>query len=399
MRTADVVIVGAGLAGCSVARHLAADHRVLLLEQGPQPGAEAAAQNAGMVRRMGEDPYERALAIRTVEALAAWDAVPGPDFPDGPPSRVIGAVLALARDPDHLTDAAAHLRARGLQVEPCDRPADLAPALAGSPLPFAWHLPDARVADAHALVMGALRGARRLGASLRCGVRVTGLRTSGAQVTGVDTDDGPVEAGAVVLAAGAWSAQLARAAGLDRPLVPVRRTLLHTAPHPASAPDHPWTWVDDAGVYARPEAGGWLISGCDEAVDPPAPGPGSQGPVQELHRALAADKLRRWLPALADMRFTGGWTGLRTFAPDRRPVLGADPERPGLWWAAGLGGFGVTCSVAVGEAVAAWMRGHETPWLHRAGVAPGRPLASRWLIRPDGDLHHGRLVTARPPQG
>ncbi|MCB9741834.1 MAG: FAD-binding oxidoreductase [Alphaproteobacteria bacterium] len=391
MPSPDLLIVGAGLAGASLAWHASVDRRVLLLEQGPQPGAEASAQNAGMLRRMGEDPYERALAIRTHAFLEAAEGA------FAQVSRRVGAALALGRDPEHLTDAAAHLRARGVPLIACERPAELAPALAGSPAPFAWWLPEERVVDAHALVHALLSGAKERGATLRCGVRVTGLRFSGGRIRGVDTDQGPVEAEAVALATGAWSARLAAQAGLDRPLVPIRRTLLQSDPHPLSAPGHPWVWVDDVGIYARPEGEGWLVSGCDEASDPPRPGPGSAGPVTELHRAQAADKLERWLPALAGLRLARGWSGLRTFAPDRRPVLGEDPELAGLWWAAGLGGFGVTCSVAVGEALACWMSGGETDWLHRAGVAPGRPLASRWLIRPDGDLHRGRLVSARPP--
>ena len=87
LTTPDVLVVGAGLAGCSVAWHLAPRARVLVLEQGVQPGAEASAQNAGMVRRLGEDPYERALALRTVARLDHL----GPAFP-APPSRVVGAV-------------------------------------------------------------------------------------------------------------------------------------------------------------------------------------------------------------------------------------------------------------------------------------------------------------------
>jgi D-arginine dehydrogenase len=201
------------------------------------------------------------------------------------------------------------------------------------------------------------------------------------------TEDGPVEADAVVLAAGAWAGALG-----GRALVPLRRTVVQTAPHPASSTDHPWVWVDDEGVYARPEAGGWLVSGCDEAVDPPADRAGSQGPVEALPRALALDKLARWLPALADAVPVGGWSGLRTFAPDRRPLLGPDPAAPGLHWAAGLGGFGLTCSLAVGEAVAAWVVGEAVPWLDAAAVSPGRPLPRRLPIRPTGTLHGAKLI-------
>lgn len=395
MHSPDVIIVGAGLAGCSVAAHLAPARRVLLLEQAPQPGQEAAAQNAGMVRRLGEDPFERALAIRTARRLArateeddCWAALS--------PSRVTGAVMGLAHDALHLHDAVAHLRAHGATVEALDRPGAVAPALAGARLAQAWYVPDERVADAHALVTGFLQIARRHGAALRCGSPVRRLLTDGGRVIGVETAEGAVHAGAVVLAAGAWSARLAAGVGLARPLIPIRRTLLHTAPHPLSAPGHPWCWIDDVGIYARPEGEGWLVSGCDEEAVAVPDGPGSAGPVEALQRAQAADKLARHMPALAEARPRSGWTGLRTFAPDRRPVLGEDPALGGLWWAAGLGGFGVTCSMAVGEVVAAWVRGEEVDWFERKGVSPGRRYPGRWPIRPTGALSRPRLISAAP---
>lgn len=387
-RAPDVVVVGAGLAGLSVAWRLAPTHRVLVLEQGDTPGAEASSQNAGMVRRLGEDPHERALAMRTWAFLAD----PPPGFAGA--SHRSGALIGLATDPHHLTDAVAHLRAAGVRVEAVDEPGRIAPAMAGARLASAWYLPDEHVADAHALVTGFLAGLRASGGALRTGVRVTGLATHGERVVGVETDAGRIDTGAVVLAAGAWTGSLVAGLGLRRPLIPLRRTLLHAGPHPLSSPDHPWAWVDDEGIYARPESGGWLVSGCDEAVSRPAPGPGSRGSVDAERRGLALDKLERFFPPLAGLRLERGWTGLRTFAPDRAPILGADPEAPGLWWAAGLGGFGVTCSVAVGEAVATWMRGGDTDWLHADGVSPGRPFLRRWPIRPLGDIHRVRLVSA-----
>ncbi len=385
MRT---VIIGAGLAGCGVAWHLGG-RGVLLLDQAEQPGAEATAQNAGMIRRLGEDPFERALAVRT----AAFLSDPGEDWADLTPSQVTGALLGLAHDPDHLSDAVAHLRACGVDVQRCDRPEAVAPALAGSPLCRAWYVPDERLADAGQILSGLLRGIRRTGGEVRCGVSVQRIVVEGGAVVGVETSAGRIGADRVVLAAGAWSGLLAARLGLHRPLIPLRRTLLHTSPHPLSRPDHPWCWIDDVGVYIRPESGGWLVSGCDEAVDPPDVEPGSRGPVEALPRALAMDKLAAHFPALGPVRLSTGWSGLRTFAPDRRPVLGADGEVAGLWWAAGLGGFGVTCGIAAGEAVATWMRGGRTDWLDAEGVSPSRRYLSRWPIRPTGDLSRPRLIS------
>ena len=155
----DVIVVGGGLAGLSVAWHLSRDHRVLVLEQGAQPGAEASAQNAGMVRRLGEDPHERALALRTHAFLEA----PTGSLEGAMLSRVTGAVVGLATDPHHLHDGAAHLRAAGVRIEAVDRPGEVAPILEGTRLAAAWYLPDERVADAHALVDGLLRGIRAEG--------------------------------------------------------------------------------------------------------------------------------------------------------------------------------------------------------------------------------------------
>ncbi len=392
-RTADVIVVGAGLAGCSVAWHLG-DARVLVLEQAAQPGAEATAQNAGMVRRLGVEPEERALSRRNFEFFCN----PPESWRDLPLSRRTGAILANAYDPLLLHDAVLHARGAGARVEACDRPADVAPAMADARVRGAWFLPDERVADPHALLTGYLRDLRRRGHEVRCDVQVTGLVLDGDKIRGVQTNQGPLTAERVVLAAGAWCAALAASAGLKRPLIPLRRSLVHSAPHPLAERDHPWCWLEDAGIYVRPESGGWLASPCDEAVDLPRPGPGSRGPMGDLARALVADRIERLLPALADARWTSGWTGLRTFAPDRRPVLGPDPDLEGLWWVAGLGGFGITCGHAAGEAVAAWMRDEETPWLARDGVDPGRHYLGRWPIRVRGDLDSSRLIDTAAAQ-
>jgi D-arginine dehydrogenase len=394
---APVVIIGGGIAGLSVAAALGGP--ALILEQRTQAGLGATAENAGMVRRLGEDPYERALALRTHDRLCALEAT----GQTGASWRT-GALLGLCHEPEHLHDGVAHLRAAGVVVEHRRGAAlaEVAPLLRGSPLAEGWWLPDERVASASALIDLQLAAARAAGADLRTGQSVRALDVAAGRVAGVwiDAPAGPrrVAADAVVLAAGAWCAGLAAAAGLARHLIPVRRTLLLSAGGPPPPAGHPWVWIDDLGLYARPEGEGWLLSGCDERVDWPA-GAESAGEAALWAQALTADKARAWLPGLGAPSWRTGWSGLRTFAPDRRPMLGPDPALPGLHWCAGLGGFGVSCGLAAGEAVAAWLRGDSVPWLDPAGVRPDRRTPGRWPLRPTGELWTARLSDGRalPP--
>ena len=110
-------------------------------------------------------------------------------------------------------------------------------------------------------------------------------------------------------------------------------------------------------------------------------------------RKLMRQKLGEWFPKLSEATLQDGWTGLRTFASDRRPIMGKDPQSEGLWWACGLGGFGLTTSFAVGEALAHWVRGEETPWLEPEAMDPNRVYPSKWVIFPNGEHNDGVLVS------
>ncbi len=373
MDRADIAIVGGGLCGVAIAEALASSAAVRVLEQGELLGSEASAQNAGMVRRLALDPVERDLACRSAEAMA--------ELPYSEATRVTGAVIACARSSEVHRAAAADLRRRGIPIAPIPTTdlASCAPALAGSKVAAAWHLPRETVADSWGVLTALWRKARDAGARLETSRQVLEVVVEGGRVVGLETERGRVRADVVVLATAAWSHTLAGDLGLDRPLVPLARHLLLTTPHPAARPDHPWCWIDDAGVYARPEGGGWLCSPCDEALRSPGRGPGSRGPAEPLGYARVQDLLERWFPALGPVRFSGGWTGLRTFTPDRRPLVGPDPEVEGLWWATGFGGFGLTCSLALGPLFRDLLAGAPVDWVDAAALAPGRSF-------PDWDL-------------
>lgn len=383
----DVLIVGGGLAGSSVAYHLSSMGTVLLLEQSDKLAQGASKQNAGMVRRMAPEPCDRALAQRTHHFLSTE----APLWETPPVSRVTGAVLGLVRDPLWLHNAVGHLRAHGVTIEHAQ--IDQIPALKDVPLLTAWSLPDERVADGPSLVHAFVTKAKHHGATIQTSVHVQRLLIDNGHCVGVVTNEGPVYAGLVVLAGGAWCAHLAKDAGLFRPLIPLRRMVGMTVPDPRASDTHPWCWLDDVGCYVRPINGAWMASPCDEIPDQVPWGPESTGTPSPQQWSLLQEKIQRYFPSIPALDVTHGWTGLRTYTPDRKPLLGADPELPGLWWAAGLGGSGLSGCWGVGEALSNWISGNETPWLDADGLNPGRKQLSRWPILPKGYPDHARLIS------
>ena len=320
MTQPDVIIVGGGLAGLSVGWHLPSSLNVLILERAPSVGTEATSQNAGMVRRTGEDPVERALAIRSGQFYAD----PPADWTAQSLSKQTGAVLALARDPYQLHDAVADLRQSGIRIERVSKLVDIAPVFQHSPIREGWLLPDERVADSHALVQGFVAGLSRQGQEVRCHQTVSGFMVEGGKVIGVMTNDGPISCGKVVLAAGAWSSILAQQSGLHRVLTPLRRSLIQTEAHSTYDPHHPWCWIDDVGIYVRPEAGGWLCSPCDETPDE-TPAPESRGPISPPIMGLVHEKIKRFFPVLTEHRFSRGWSDFE-HCPRSTTTHGAGPR-------------------------------------------------------------------------
>jgi D-arginine dehydrogenase len=373
--------------GASVAWHLRGDHDVTLLEQGPAAGAEASGQNAGILRTLDDSTVDRALALRT------WSFLREAGEPFAGLSRGVGGLLGLAWDGDLLSDAVAHLRRAGVPLRPADPASGLHPALR-APLRAAWSLPEDRVVDPTGLVQAFLAEARQSGVRCARSTPAQRLVVRGGAVVGVATPEGELPADVVVVAAGAWSRRLVAAVGPDRPLICLRRHLHLTAPDPAARSDLPWVWLEDAGLYLRPEGGGWLWSGCDEAEAPAPVGPGSQGPVEPAVLARSRARLAKFFPSVAALEVRTGWSGLRTFAPDRAPLLGFEPELPGLFWAAGLGGAGVSGCVGVGEAARELIAGRVPAWLSRRAVDPGRPQPRRMPIRAGGGLDSLQLLNA-----
>ncbi len=347
---ARVVVVGGGFAGAATAYHLARAGvpDVLILERESTCGYHASGRNAGLCRQLTDDELVTDLAVRGADFLRN----PPAGFSSAPIFRQTGSLLISAH-PIRLDQLGSRALLHRLPSERLDRDGLLArwPRLSGLPAAGAVLFPTDGVIDIHALLQGFLAGARAAGAQVELNVEVRKFRhgRDPSSVT-VETNRGSVVASCVVNAAGAWAGEIGKRAGSGAvQFTSLQRHLFLTDRVPNLDLQAPFFWyVDQEEMYGRPEGNGFLLSGCDAVEMPPGDARVMPGAAAEL-----ADRLRRLTPWLADLNQTRSWACMRTFAPDRRPVIGWDPKVGWLFWVAGLGGHGATTCAAVGHLAAA----------------------------------------------
>jgi D-arginine dehydrogenase len=215
---------------------------------------------------------------------------------------------------------------------------------------------DAMDIDVDALEQGFLRGARAAGAVLITKNWVTqAQRRNG--TWSIELTEGSVSAPIVINAAGAWADEVAAICGA-RPigLQPLRRTaLLIDAPAGVDIRHWPAVIDSDEQFYFKPDAGKLLLSPADETPDKP----GDARP-EELDIAICVDRVQAALD-IQVQRVSHSWAGLRTFSPDRTPVVGFDPDVTGLFWCAGQGGYGIQTAPAMARTAAALARRENLP--------------------------------------
>ncbi len=337
----DIVIIGAGLAGAATAYYLrqqAALHhlpqpRALILEKEPTAGEHSSGRNAALVRSHLEDSALAPFAQQGAEILVTGDLAA---------FKATGAMLIGLGD-DDVSDRFPLARGRGLWC-PADGIIDVAGLLATYLDRQTVHY-QTEVIDWH----DAPRPTRPDG---RPNLRIR-------------TNRGPYDARIVVNAAGAWAGSLGRL-----PLSPTNRHLFVTPPMNTINPDWPFVWDVPHGLYFRPESGGLLLCACDETPAPP--GRYDEDPQVTERLAHLVTDLQ---PGLGSLQIMRSWVGQRTFAPDRRFVIGFDPRDPRVFHAAALGGHGVTTSPVVGRLAADMLLHREQATA--AAVDPARMLNVR----------------------
>jgi len=355
MPAADFVVVGAGIAGASLAYHLSRRATVILLERESRPGYHTTGRSAAFYVPSYGDPGVRPLTL----ASRAFFQAPPAGFADTPLLRHRPALyIARADQEESLTAFYNELTGHAPNAALLDAQETLrrAPRLRPDYVQRAVLEPDCYDIDVAALHQGYLRGFKQRSGTLANNAEVTALSRKNGQwriMAGSTQYEAPV----IVNAAGAWGDQLAEMAGAaPTGLTPMRRTVItFPAPEEAGVADWPLTFDIGHSFYFKPESGRILASPADETPTPP-----SDVQPEDLDVAQLVERLET-ATTLSIPRIENRWAGLRTFAPDRRPVIGYDDSVSGFFWLAGQGGFGIQTAPAAAQLAESLAMGEDAP--------------------------------------
>lgn len=365
----EVVIVGAGIAGASLAAELAPHMSVILIEAEDQPGYHATGRSAAFWSETYGGPLVQPLSSASGPFLAA----PDPAFSDRSFLKSRGALMiGRASDEEQVSAFLTEFAGSGVDLSRLDA-GGVGTRLTGARPEWdraVWE-PSTADIDVAGLHGAYLRAAKRHGAAVgvRCKVDALQRQSGGWQLAaGTET----IVAHRVVNAAGAWADQVAILSDA-RPIgiAPYRRTMVQLQLAAKVPADLPLVVDINERFYFKPEGPNsiWL-SPHDEIPSPPC-----DASPEEIDIATAIDRFQSVMDWPV-VRVERAWAGLRSFAPDRLPVFGADPEASGFYWCAGQGGFGIQTAPAISKLLASDILGQSPPenlsQIDPRAYAPGR---------------------------
>lgn len=352
----DFVVVGAGIAGASVAYELARHGSVLVLEQESQPGYHSTGRSAALLI----DTYGTAPIRALTRASRKFYEDPPEGFCDTPllSSRGVMYVAQLHQE-RLLKETFEHFRSQGLNVElmSADDVVGMVPVLRAEKIAGAILEPGAKDLDVHALHQSYLRGMRTHGATLKVNAALQSAEYQEQRWTLTLADGEQVSARTIVNAAGAWADQVAARCGVRQVgLSPCRRTAF-TFDGPEELEFASWPTVVgiEEEYYLKPDAGQLL--GSPANADPVEP---HDVVPEELDVATGIDRIQN-MSSLTIRRPRHMWSGLRSFVADGEFVVGWDPDVSGFFWLAGQGGSGIQTSSAASRLAAALLTKQPVP--------------------------------------
>lgn len=354
-RETEFLIIGAGIAGASVAYYLARGRRVMILERESQPGYHSTGRSAAVFTEIYGNEVIRGLSV----ASGAFYGAAPPGFSDVPlwsPRQMLMIGRADQRNLVEALLAETIGLAPDLRILERDEVLRLAPVLDEAYVDCALIEPGSCDLDVNVIHRGFLRGAREAGAELAVNSEVKAIEKT-ASGWRVSTGAGDIAARVVIDAAGAWADEIAKLAGVPGVgLTPKRRTAFTFAFEPQMDVRTLPTVIDVAEeFYFKPEAGRLLGSPADET--PVAP---CDVQADEYDIAVAIDRIMR-ATKLKVTSLKSRWAGLRSFVQDKSPVVGFDESVEGFFWLAAQGGYGIQTAPAMGRVAAALATGGGLP--------------------------------------
>ncbi len=352
VKSADVIIIGSGIVGSSIAWHLteAGCRSVIVLEREAHQGKGSTGKSMGGVRAQFATPVNIQMSLYSIPFFARFEEVLG--HPSGYQGQ---GYLFIATEERHM----AYLRANyqrqvelGLKSVELLRPADvsrLAPEIRSDDIIGGSFCATDGFVDPHSVMTGFMQRAMERGAELLFETEAAGVRRDSQGVSGVETSRGFVAGRVVVNAAGPWAGLLARRAGVDLPIEPLRRMLVPTEPFDKVSQKSPMVVDLSTGFHYRPEGRGILMAWQDPDE---RPGFNTNFDPAFIEKILSRGVKR--LPCLeeAEVNPRRAWAGLYAMTPDHHSVLGAVPDLPGFFVANGFSGHGVMHSPATGRILA-----------------------------------------------
>jgi sarcosine dehydrogenase len=397
-RAESVVIVGGGIWGLSTAYHLARAGwtDVEVLERNGALFEETTSQAAGLVGQIRATPLMRRAIQYAIDLFLNIEEETDHD----PGFHQVGSLL-LALTPERMAsfeEHVEHANQNGVEARFVDgaEMSWLAPHLDVSRVEGGYFVPEDGYLDPRRCAQAFCGAAEDLGVRIKTGMAATELSIKDGRVTGVQTDDGFLEAEHVVVTAGPWTGIIAEMAGHRTAMVPIRHQRVTTVPVSGIPDHHPVVRVTDESCYLRPEEGGYLYGFFE-------PNPTSydlelsagfstseiEEPVQVMEEARR--RLSPIFPVLEGMGIAAYKRGLTTFAPDGTYLIGPVPQVEGLFAATGCAALGIAGSAAVGCWLADWIaREHPGEDLSSVGLDRfGEKASDRAWIRREGEAFYG----------